>query len=178
MRFISILVLGGLVSPALGTTIIDFEDWTGGSGDQTSITSGGFAFSLLTGGSFFIAPHPEGGNPTLSLQMRSGVLLMSRGDGAPFSVISLDLQEGLPTNPGAVVSLTGIVNDGVGVKELFWLDGLPDTYETFYPVEFIAIDHLELHEGRTFSLDNIVIPEPGTLSMLVLALCLLHKPCS
>ena len=178
MRFVSILLLGGLVNPALGTTVIDFEDWTGGTGDQTSITSGGFNF---TGAAFFIAPHPDGGNPTLSLQMRVGVLEVSKVGGGTFSIISLDLQEGLPAHLATVVSLTGISNSrGVVVKELFFLDGLPDTYETFYPVGFVGIDRLLLQAepgpSPTFSLDNIVIPEPATLCMVVLASCLLHKP--
>lgn len=173
LRFISILALGWLVNPALGSEIIDFEDWTGGTGDQTSIAYGGFNFS--TNGAFFIAPDPDGGNPSLSLHMRSGVLEVSKVDGGSFSIVSLDLQEGLLANPSTYVTLTGFFTDIV--KEPFFLDGLADTYETFYPTGFIGIDRLDLYAGGpSFSLDNIAIPEPMTLCMLVLALCLPHKP--
>lgn len=174
MRFMSILILVGLVSPALGATIIDFEDWTGGPGDQTFITYAGFNFS---GGPFFIATHPEGGNNTLTLQVRTGFLCISRADGGPFSVISLDLQEGSPTNPAIMVSLTGITQ-GVVAKEPFYLDGIANTYETFFPSGFVGINSLEFLPFpylSTFSLDNLVVPEPSAVGMLVLAICLARR---
>jgi hypothetical protein len=61
------LFLSGGVSQ--GATVIDFEDWTGGSGEQTLVNSRGFSLNNPAG--FFISPDPGGGNSTQSLHTKS-----------------------------------------------------------------------------------------------------------
>lgn len=85
------LILPSGVSQA--TTIVDFEDWAGGGGSQTSASSGGFSFETRVG-TFFIAPHPAAGNPTQSLHTGSGGFVMTKVDGGP-STLSPSISHGL-----------------------------------------------------------------------------------
>lgn len=157
---------------AEAATIIDFEDWAGGSSDQTLVTSRGFNFASQAG--LFVSPDPSGGNLTQSLHSRTydgGTL--TKIDGTAFSILSLDLHEGLPGHFATTVTLTGERAGGVVAKVKFTLDGLGNTYETFYPVAFSNIDSVTLSSdvwGTTFSLDNIVVPEPGVLGLILFGL--------
>lgn len=184
LKYLVILCACGSAHAAM---IVDFEDWNGGSGDQTSITSRGFNFTT-SNGVFFI--ESGGGNQWLT--MRSGTLNMTKMGGGAFAVNSVDLQEGISTAT-QVVSITGLINNGVGAKQIIELDGVGATWQTFQlnglPTglggfgDFGNVDNLLFEPygatgqyGTSFSLDNIaIVPEPGSLSFLLLGLLTLKK---
>ena len=170
---VSLLSLGN----AQAATMIDFEDWAGGSGGYTSLVSGGYRFEggeSTPQGLLFIWPNPESGNPTQALHTNpKAYFSMSKLGGGEFSVRSIDLQEGLSWSDSAYVSLTGIGSSGGVVgKEIFYLDGDPRTYETF-AVHLEQVSSIWFLAGgghELMSVDNIVIPEPPATLMLVIGL--------
>ena len=177
MRLISILVVAGLGSPALGTTIIDFEDWTGGEEPQYIVTSSGFDFH----GFLSVGPASASNNSTNALDSLQSTLKMNQVGLASFSVISIDLHEGLDDTGTASVKLVGS-RDSTQVVQTFALDGDPDTYETFHPVGFSDLVgvHFYAYDAQGdcasgLSIDNVVVPEPTMIGALPVAVWLLRK---
>lgn len=169
------LLAFALLSSSLGhaATIIDFEDWSPGPGYPLLVESRGFDFH----GDLSVSVDAASGNPTNALHSRSSGFKMGMG-GRTFGVVSLDLQEGLGSSDTASIRLWAYLPSPAGmVEQTLVLDGRADTYETFYPTGFSGIDTLFFdtydNQGQPvagqFSVDNIVVPEPGALSLVAIA---------
>lgn len=161
-----------LQSPAIAGTIIDFEDWAGGGDVQASIESQGYSFHS----GFVVSVEPETGNATYALH---GLLSDAkfRNGGGSFGIISLDLQEGLGVTDTISIQLKGYRATLPPVTQTFVLDGSPNTFETFYPIDFVEVTSVYLYAydsqgqpSQGFSVDNIVVPEPAALALMVLSL--------
>ncbi len=181
-----IFLLGVLMSPvATGGEIVDFEDFRLPPGEVIDFgsgetwTSGGFAFTpgpIRDDNESHVGNAVEfwGYNGT-HVGLWHHDMVLTREGGGPFNLESFDFS-GFPTDyeapftvtaqPGNVVanfSPDGLV-DGAG--------GLED-FETFFlPAGFTNITSATwVHTGDAtliglFVMDNISVPEPGTLSLL------------
>lgn len=169
--FILAALLGG--GAAQGASVVDFEDCSGGY----PVLSRGFDFH----GSVFVSADPMSNNPTNALRtLHSGTKMLKGGN--LFSVVSLDLQEGLGASTTASVMLLGYRPGGLQVMETFTLDGNPATFETFRPDGFLGVDGVSFFtydpQGSPtgeFSIDNIVVPEPASMCLLALIFVVLHQ---
>lgn len=168
------LILPACVSQAANT--IDFEDW---NVDAGYLVSGGFHFSGIVS----VSIDPASGNTTNALHclsLRFKAIPISEN---LFSIHSLDLQEGIGATGTVAIQLVGhFPFPAGGVVQTFILDGNPATYERFYPVGFVGLEGVHLYgfdaSGRAstgFSVDNVVIPEPGSLCLLFPATALLRR---
>jgi len=167
---------------AQAVTIIDFEDWTGGSGEQDMVRSRGYVF----GGSLMVGPAPGTNNPTNALHSLGHWIKMmpirgSASDG-PFTLVSFDLQEGSAASQTSSIQLVGYRKGGWQLFETFIMDGLASTCETFYPAGFTEITDFYCYAYTAqgdpsvgFSVDNIVVPEPFSLC-LIAPILLVVKP--
>lgn len=163
--FVGFLLLSAGVAQA--ATIIDFEDWTGGNGQQWAVESRGYVFY----GTLFVGPVAGTNNPTNALQDTFKTWPVATA-AEPFTIISLDLQEGSAGT--TMIELMGYREGGAQVFETLRLDGLASTFETFYPTGFSELIGLRVHTydaagapSSGMSVDNIVVvPEPLTFSLL------------
>ncbi|MCH7812777.1 MAG: PEP-CTERM sorting domain-containing protein [Planctomycetes bacterium] len=186
---IALITMIHAIAPALAQaqTIIDFEDYglppgeviDFGSGETW--TSGGFAFTP--------GPIPDDNESHVGNAVEFwgyngthvGVwhhdMVLTREGGGPFDLVSFDLS-GFPTDhevpftvtaqPGNVVanfSPDGLV-DGAGGVEDFETFALPEGFANITSATWV-------HTGGDtliglFVLDNMVVPEPGTLSLLAI----------
>lgn len=158
-----------ITSPAWANSIIDFEDWTGGRDVQYDVESRGFFFS---NGSI-LSIEPQTGNTTCALHSLSSTLKFA-DPGETFSIISIDLQEGLGTADSIFITLIGYRALLPSIVQTFTLDGYSNTFETFHPSGFSDLTGAQLYahnaqgqNAQGFSVDNIIVPEPGVLSVVL-----------
>ena len=161
-----------------GATVVDFEDWADGTGHQWSVQSHGYQFD----GSFTVSRDLASGNATTALHSLSSNAKMVMLNGGAFNITRLDLQEGGGTFNAISVHLwANLPSPGGTVEQIFTLDGRADTYETFYPLGFVNVTQVFFDSynapGSTggFSIDNIVVPEPGTLCLIFIGAPLLRR---
>ena len=163
-----------LAAPVHALPIIDFEDWTGGEGHQYTVVSHGYDFH----GNLYVSPHPETDNPTNCLYSSASAGSKFGLGGLPFSITSLDLQEGFGASDTVSVRLAAYLAGGGDVQQTFVLDGLANTFQTFHPVGFSGIEVVFLYSYNAqgqystggFSVDNIVVPEPAAASLILLGI--------
>ncbi len=167
---------------AQATTVIDFEDWTGGSGHQAVIESKGF---IIDGLMLSVGPDPGTNNATNTLHsaqlLKMGPRRGSTWNGL-FTLVSFDLQEGSAASQTSSIQLVGYRKGGWQLFETFIMDGLASTCETFYPAGFTEITDFYCYAYTAqgdpsvgFSVDNIVVPEPFSLC-LIAPILLVVKP--
>lgn len=158
-----------------GAVAVDFEDWAGGDGDQTTANSRGYSFATSNGAFFIFGPGDQ------YLTSRSGSLKMTKVGSGTFSLSSLDLREGIG-DVTQYVNLTGI-HVGVVAKKTYTLDGNGTTWDHFPIIGFDNIDILLIEPyslaanfGTSFSLDNVnVIPEPALIRLLSVGLVFVRR---
>ncbi len=167
---VSLSLLGLLPTNLLGGPIIDFEDWTGGSNFVSSATSGGFIFAADDVFSIQDNFSDASENDTLTLfNIGGGTITMTRDGGGVFDLLMADLGEGTLEAPSTSMLITGFFSDGGSISELLDLDGVLPDFEavTFSGFSSLSSITFEAFGGiDRFSLDNIVVPEPGTLVFL------------
>ena len=98
--------------------------------------------------------------------------------GGTFSLLSLDLQEGLfSTPPTTSILVTGFFAGGGSVSQTFTLDGISSTFQTFYPSEFTGHEKVTLAADARgmLSVDNLILPEPGAVLLFASAPVLLRR---
>lgn len=178
--FVGFLFLSAGIAQA--TTVIDFEDWTGGSGEQFLIKSKGFVLGEI------LSVGPDIGTDNVTNTLHSGPRFkMGPESGSVwngrFTLVSFDLQEGSAASQTRSIELVGYQGGGQQVFESIALDGLGSTYETLYPVGFSGLTGLICYAytaqgdpSAGFSIDNIVIvPEPSSLGLGMLGLLAVRK---
>jgi len=170
-RITAVLAIALGASATEATTIVDFEDWTGGGEQQDIVLSRGFAFA----GALSVSPDSGTNNPTKALHSLDLGGKVVQASGLPFAIYSLDLQEGLGASETVAVKLVGH-RSGTDVIQTFTLDGQASTYETFYPLGFtdLSIVHFYAYDAQgqqspVFSVDNIVVPDPLSIVLLAMA---------
>lgn len=88
-----------------------------------------------------------------------GRTTLSRVDGNPFSLLSIDLAEFNAGN--ATVEFTGFQSGGAEVSASFTLDGNAFGLETFLFSGFVGLDRVEWdHDSPFHQFDNIVVAAP------------------
>lgn len=164
----------GTLPSASASPVVDFEDWSSGSALFTSAHSRGFVFTAPS--SFRIAPdlNDHSQNGTLALiNTGGGTLTMRSGAGESFALLFADFGESTLEAPSTSVLVTGLLSDGGSISRVVELDGIPLGFET---VGFSGFTDLEsvnfqaLGGIERFSLDNILVPEPGTLFLFGLGI--------
>jgi len=196
MRRLSLATLLSLlfcITASANAVTIDFEEL-----DIT--TSGSFGVDLLSSMGYDFAnpgnrvdiraddqPNvPNSGSQTLVADSQVSLVLMSRTDGTPFSLVELLIAEGRNTTTGyfrfsaTSVSIVGTLAEGGTVQTTFNLDLFaqesPDDFELltlsgFNDVLSVTFTGLGGSSGSSFTLDDILaIPEPSTASLLALGL--------
>jgi hypothetical protein len=191
----SVALLGlnlAIVQPAQAVTI-NFEELditTSGSFGVDLLSSKGYDFAnpgSRVGISADDQPNvPNSGSQTLVADSQVSLVLMSRTDGTPFSLVELLIAEGRNTTTGffrfsaTSVSIVGTLAEGGTVHTTFNLDLFaqesPDDFELltlsgFNDVLSVTFTGLGGSSGSSFALDDIlVIPEPSTALLLGLGL--------
>ena len=76
------------------------------------------------------------------------------------------------------MSITGLRSFDVVGKERLFLDGQANAYQTFTLSQIRNVDRVLFEPGEEHainSVDNIVVPEPGTLSLLLIGTLLVRR---
>lgn len=187
IRYLAMLLLASASTTAMGASV-DFEEFGLEPGTQIDFAkgetwfSGGFAFTpgpIPDSNESHVANAVEffGFNGT-HIGVWHHDMVMTRADGRPFDLVSFDFS-GFPIDNE--VSFIVIAQPG-DVVAAFSPDGLVDgpggvqDFETFIlPSGFTNITNATwVHTGDgtvagVFAVDNIVVPGPATLSLLVFA---------
>jgi len=166
-----------LAGPARATAVIDFEDWTGGSGQQDVVVSRGFEFH---GGVLSVFSTPGSSNLTNALHVGAAGPKMLSSDLSPFDLVSLDLQEGVGNT--VRVELIGHLTGPDWLSTTVTLDGDSTTFETFYLTGFSEVEMLffNLYDAQGnyssgLSIDNIVVPEPAAATLILLGMAVICR---
>ncbi len=152
--------------------MIDFED-AGPPRADTSASSRGFAFStssplLLIAGDRSDASS----NGTLNLfNPGGGTITMIKEDGGTFDLLSFDVGEGILEAPSTSIEIIGFFEGGGSIATVFPLDGVLPDFQTIDVTGYSDLSTVVFEASggivEGFSLDNIVIPEPMSLSFLI-----------
>jgi hypothetical protein len=174
---VAFLVLSGSV--AQGAAVIDFEDWAGVEGHQFGTLWGGCEFA----GGFSVSLGIGTNNPSNVLHGHSSNVKFVEATNTPFTIFSLDLQEGVLGSDTVSITLVGSRSSLPNIAQTFALDGLSSTFQTFYPTGFIDVNEVFFYpynaQGQIstagFSVDNIVLPEPTMLCLLLLGAVMVRR---
>ncbi len=150
--------------------MIDFED-AGPPRTDTSALSQGFAFASSE--RLFITGDRSDAsrNGTLALYNLGGTITMTKENGGAFDLLSFDVGEGTLEAPSTSFEVIGFFEGGGSIAMVFPLDGVLPDFQTIDLVGYsdLSTAVFEASGGivERFSLDNIVIPEPMSLSLLI-----------
>lgn len=172
MRFVFSALMLLLLAGVSRAVVVDFEDWTSGTGERTVAQSNGYKFEARTG--TFSIDGALLDNQYLS--MHSGSFYVTRSDGGLFSLESIAFRREADGLADYIV-VTGYGPTSFP-KYQFWLDADPSVWRTFDLSAYKNMSLLWIESYRTnggygygpaFAMDDIVaVPEPHSICLLLM----------
>lgn len=182
-------LIGVFGAPARGDVVLDFSDVAPGTlavfspytsqGFTLTSTSGGFVFNSADTGNG--APQTPGNNPYYAganglAAFSPATITLTRANGRPFSLLSIDLARNFAFDPAPTVTFTGTLAGGGTVSETFTVTSAspPLTFQTFAFAGFTGLTSVSWDQGaqgvhQFGDVHLAAVPEPPTLVAGVVA---------